>query len=125
MLAQLYEAALSSDSKALYEKISHDNPTNPSLSNLCKVLIATRFPGSDTVTILEPLSAPQSGWAPLALEFLGFSESQKGNVGKAIGYYTKALQEPYLTPSEKNRIGMTIAQMEIPTGSSVDNRQKK
>jgi len=118
-LAQLYEAALTPDGAPVYQKIANENPSNPALSHLSKFLGASPFKDASSPAALESLASPRSAWAPLALEFLGFYELQRGDSAKAVDYYTKALQENYLTPSEKGRVSMMIAQMKIPLGASL------
>lgn len=124
-LAQLYEAVLETDSVPLYKKLTDETPVNPAISQLSKFLMATSSKDSSPFAVFESLTTPKNPWASLALEFLGFSELQRGDAAKAVDYYTKALHEHYVTPSEKGRISMMIAQLKIPLGDSLKDRSQQ
>lgn len=114
-LAQLYEAALLEGSESLYTQISERNATDPALSNLPKLLSAAHsLDNPALLDDLETLSAPHNAWAPLALELLAVANLKKGDEAKAAENYIKALRESALTPDEKTRISMMLAQIDIP-----------
>ncbi len=114
-LAQLYEAALLEGPESLYTQISERNIADPALSNLPKILSATRsLREPETLMNLETLSAPHNAWAPLALELLAVASLKKGLEEKAGEYYIKALHESVLTPDEETRISMMLAQIDLP-----------
>lgn len=115
-LAQLYEASLLSDPEALYTQISQENVRDPALGNLPKVLMAARaLDRSETLTFLDPLTAPNNAWAPPSLELLAFSDLKKGDEVKAAERYIKMLKEPYATADEQLRARLMLSQIDIPS----------
>ncbi len=114
-LAQLYEAALLEGAETVYAQISKRNATDPALSNLPKILSAAHSLGNpEALMDLETLSAPHNAWGPLALELLAVANLKKGDEAKAAEAYIRALHESSLTPDEKTRISMMLAQIDIP-----------
>jgi len=114
-LAQLYEASLLSDPKALYTKISQENPADPALSKLPKVLMAARsLDNPEVLASLEPLTAPNNAWAPLSLELLALAHIKKGNTVEAAKILIRMLKETSLTPEGKLRAGMMLSQLDVP-----------
>ena len=114
-LAQLYEASLTSDPESLYTKISKENVADPALSKLPKLLIAARsLDKPETLTPLEPLTAPNNAWSPLSLELLALADLKRGDSVGAARLYIKILKEPSLTSDEKLRAGMMLSQLDVP-----------
>ena len=115
-LAQLYEASLLPHPEALYTKISQENPADPALSKLPKILLAARaLDNPEVLASLEPLTAPNNAWAPLSLELLALGNLKRGDPVKAAKLYIKMLQETSLTPDEKLRAGMMLSQLDVPS----------
>ncbi len=113
-LAQLYEASLLADPEALYTKISQENPADPALSKLPKLLIAARaLDKPQALAPLEPLTAPNNAWAPLSLELLALADLKRGDSVKAAKAYIKILKETSLTSDEKLRAGMMLSQLDV------------
>jgi hypothetical protein len=114
-LAQLYEASLLSNPEALYTKISKENTADPALSKLPKILMAARsLDKPEILAALEPLTAPNNAWAPLALELLALRDLKRGDQVSAAKKYIKMLKEPSLTPDEKLRAGLMLSQLDVP-----------
>ena len=114
-LARLYEAALLSDPRDIYDDMAQKNATDPALGNLPKILLAARELNSRAaLEDIQSLAAPNNAWAPLALELLAIAALKKGNEEKAGEYYINALHESTLTPDEETRISMMLAQIDLP-----------
>ena len=115
-LAQLYEAALLPDPGALYNQIVMENPTDPALGNLAKILKASHELASvEEMASIQPLSAPRNAWAPLTLELLAYADLKKGDEVKAAEQYIKLLKEPTITADEKIRASMMLSQIDVPS----------
>lgn len=114
-LAQLYEAALVSTPEPFYIKISQQNPADPALNKLPKLLVAARsLEKTEALTALEPLAAPNNAWAPLSLELLALSHVKRGDQTKAAKLYIQMLKESTLTPDEQLRAEMMLSQLDVP-----------
>lgn len=115
-LSQLYEASFLSHPIPLYTKISQENPADPALSKLPKLLIAARsLDKPETLKTLEPLAAPNNAWAPLSLELMALEHLKQGDRVKAAKLYTQMLQETSLSPHEQLRAEMMLAQLDVPS----------
>jgi len=125
-LAQLYEAALTSNPETLYTKIAQTNASDPALGNLPKVLSASRALDKPEALIeLEPLTAPNNAWAPLSLELLAFANLKKGDEVKAAERYVRMIKEPYLTSNEQVRARMMLSQVDVPASLVEEELKKK
>lgn len=114
-LAQLYEASLISNPEDLYAKISQQNVADPALSKLPKLLMAARaLDKSEVLVSLEPLTAPNNAWAPLALELLALANIKKGDQVEAAKIYINMLKSTSLTQDEKARAEMMLTQLDVP-----------
>jgi len=105
-VAQLYEASLMQDPTDLYRKIIKDNPRDTSLANLGKVLLTER--NLTATEELEPLTAPNNAWAPLARELLALAALKKGETAVALKHFIAIVEEPSATPSERLRARMMV-----------------
>lgn len=115
-LAQLYEAALLPNPESLYSQIAKENMKDPSLGNLAKILLVERSLNNSTlVQELQPLTAPNNAWSPLALELLALVDLKKGDSATAVEKYYLILKENTRTADEEIRAHLMLAQIDMPS----------
>ena len=114
-LARLYEAALLSDPRDIYDDMAQKNATDPALGNLPKILLAARELNSRAaLEDIQSLAAPNNAWAPLAHELLGFAALKKGDEVAAGKNFVAILKEPYASQHEQVRARLMLTQIEVP-----------
>lgn len=124
-LARLYEAALLSDPRDVYDDMAQKNISDPALGNLPKVLLAARELGDKSALIaIQPLAAPNNAWAPLAHELLGFADLKRGDEVAAGKNFVAILKEPYASQHEQVRASLMLTQIEVPA-SLLETEEKK
>ena len=118
-LAQLYQAALLSDAKALYSQIAQGNARDASFGNLSKVLLATRnLDDAEALSALEALTAPQNAWAPLSREVLALAHLKKGEIAEATKQFRAIIADTQATPSERLRSQMMLVTLDAKAPST-------
>lgn len=124
-LARLYEAALLSDPRDVYDDMAQKNATDPALGNLPKVLLAAReLESKAAITVIQSLAAPNNAWAPLAHELLGFADLKRGDEVAAGKNFVAILKEPYASQHEQVRASLMLTQIEVPA-SLLETEEKK
>ncbi len=118
-LAQFYQATLLADSKAVYPKIIQANAKESSLGNLAKVLLAMRsLDDPATLAALEPLTAPQNAWNPLALELMASINLKAGKSDVAAKQFVQIIDNHFATMNAQMRARMMMAKLGAQTLNS-------